>query len=1216
VVRFLEHTPADSGLAFAVVLHTSPGHESHLAEVLQKQTVMPVMPVAEIVRVERNCVYCLPPGKRVFLSDGHIGVAEREQTNGHNAPIDLFFRALAEAYKEKAIAVVLSGTGADGALGLGRIREEGGVSIAQTPAEAEHADMPRNAIESGSVDFILPVAAIPEKLVSLRQNAERIQLPPVEPPPRNFEEHQLGEVLALLRARTRHDFSNYKRATLLRRLERRMQVTESKDIAAYLEYTRTHPEEVHGLLRDLLISVTSFFRDPKAFRRFETEVVPRLFADKAAGDQLRVWVSGCATGEEAYSIAMLLAEYADTLPRPPVIQIFATDIDEDALAHGRNGLYPNTIAADVSQERLKRFFLMEGAYYRVKRELREMVLFAPHNILRDPPFSRLNLISCRNLLIYINRQMQQRILEIFHFALKPGGFLFLGTSESADGLTDLFVPVEKKQRIFRRPDGDATFRGAPALPEPGSWQVRSPALAPAPPPGAPDEQFSFGEMHYRMLEAFAPPSVLVNADYDIVHLSEQAGRYLRFAGGDPSRNLLKVAHPALRAELRSLLITAAHESGGTRKVLVNLDGEMCHVHLTVRPFGAGPATPNFMLVVFDEQKSAPGDGEAEQARAAEAEASGLAPVVRQLEDELQHTRAQLRGTVEEYETSLEELKASNEELQAMNEELRSASEELETSKEEAQTINEELTMLNVELREKIDEITHVNSDLHNLLSATRIATLFLDRSLRVRRYTPSAEELFNVIPGDVGRPLAHVTHHLDYDGLVADAERVLHDLETVEREIATTDGRWLTARMMPYRTTDDKINGVVLTFTDIHERKHAEAELRASEERLRLVVDTARDYAIMLLDEAGRFTSWNKGAEEIFGYTEEEVLGQPADIIFTPEDRAAGIPTRELQAVGELGRAADERWHMRKDGTRLYVSGVMVPLKLGHGYAKIARDLTAQKQSQDKLQRSWEEHEERVQQRVAELALANSALRKEISMRRQVEQERMDLLHRVVSTQEDERRRISRELHDQLGQSLTVLRLKLEGLSAETGRRSKLRDKITELSEIARRLDSDIDFLAWELRPLALDDLGLIVALSNYAQEWAKHFGVTVNFHSTGLGDARLPSLVETSLYRIAQEALNNVAKHAAATSVDMLLERRDAQAVLIIEDNGRGFDPFRVEAEPMRGMGLIGMRERAALVGGSVEIESAPGQGTTVFVRVPYKLETKGLLTTGNSKR
>ena len=1202
--QFFERMPTDSGLAFVVILHLSPEHESLLADLLQSKTSMTVTQVTETVKVEPNHVYVIPPEKNLVMVDGRIRLKEREQESVRQVPVDLFFRTLAESYKDRAFAIVLSGAGTDGSLGVRNIKAEGGIAIAQDPLEAEYDGMPRSAIESGAVDFILPVAAIPEKLVALRQNAERIQLPAPEKPRRNGNEEALREILTLLRARTRHDFTNYKRGTLLRRIERRLQVTESEDIPTYLEYVRNHPAELQGLLRDMLISVTNFFRDPEAFSALANEVVPRLFANKEAGNQVRVWTTGCATGEEAYSLAILLSEHAERLNNPPGIQVFATDIDDQAIATARGGVFPDTIAADVSPERLKRFFVREAQYYRVKREVREMVLFAPHNILRDPPFSKLDLISCRNLLIYLNRQMQERVLEIFHFGLRADGYLFLGASESADNLPALFSPVDKKHRIYLRRAVNTAFQAAPVMPVAGKWE----AQLPVPPQlTTPPETFSFGELHYRMLEAFAPPSVLVDNAHDIVHLSEHAGRYLRFAGGEPSRSLLKAVHPDLQLELRSLLLAATHGSGETqsRNVLVNFAGEARIVNVSVRPIEAPRTTPGFLLVVFDEAPEptlSPAGETTVEAPAFPAQGH-LEAVVRQLEDELQHTKDQLRASIEQYETSTEELKASNEELQAMNEELRSATEEMETSKEELQSVNEELTTVNNELKERIEELSRANSDLQNLMASTEIGTLFLDRALLIRRYTPRMQELFNIIPTDVGRPLRHVTHKLDYAHLSEDAEEVLATLKKIEREVSTPDGQWFIARLLPYRTVEDKISGVVITFVDISERKRFEQSLRESEERLRLLVENALDYAIMILDSDGRYIIWNKGAERMFGYSESEALGQPAAIIFTPEDRERGVPQEEMATAEREGRAMDDRWHVRKDGSRFYVSGVMMPLRAGtvRGYAKIARDLTAQKQSQDALQKAWEELEQRVQERTGELAEANRALQEEVNERRRIERERVQLLRRIVSTQEDERRRISRELHDHLGQRLTALRLKLEGLKEQCGEQAELCGQIEQLQEIAVNLDAEVDFLAWELRPSVLDDLGLTVALANFVQEWSKHFGVPTEFHTTGLAQERLSQEVETNLYRIAQEALNNIAKHAAATSVDVLLERRDNHAVLIIEDNGRGFDPDQVTISLSgRGMGLIGMRERAALVGGTVEIESQPGEGTTVFVRTP----------------
>jgi two-component system, chemotaxis family, CheB/CheR fusion protein len=834
LMRFFERLPADAGMAFVVILHLSPEHESRLAEVLRSKTRMPVEQVNEPVRVERNRVYVVPPDRNLYMSDGHIRLAERTQDGERPAPIDLFFRTLADSYKEKAIAVVLSGAGADGSVGVRRVKEMGGVSIAQDPSEAEHGAMPRGAVETGAVDFVLPVADIPEKLVSLRRNAERIQLPPLEQPPPGADEDALRDLLALLRARTRHDFTGYKRSTLLRRVERRMQVTQTEDLPAYLEHVREHPEELLGLLSDLLISVTNFFRDPEAFGQLESEVVPHIFAGKGPDEQVRVWVAGCATGEEAYTFAMLMIERAERIQRPPSVQVFASDIDEAALQRAREGVYTEAITADVSPERLKRFFMKEGQHYRVKRELRESVLFTPHNVLRDPPFSKLDLVSCRNLLIYVNRQTQERVLEIFHFALRPSGYMFLGSSESAESLPDLFTPVDKKHRVFRRLDAGPVFRVAPALPVQGRWETRLSAPPQAAQTGV-GEPSSFSELHYRTLEALAPPSVLVNAEYDIVHSSEHASRFLRFAAGEPSRNLLKVVHPDLQMDLRSLLLRAEQSGGATRDVPVQMDGGRRLARVSVRPVASPRMAPGFRLVVFEELPESPpqrpdGDGAAAPSVAEAGET--LEPVVQQLEEDLQRTREQLRATVEMYETQAEEFRAANEELQATNEELRSASEELETGKEELQSVNEELSTVNNELKEKVEDVSRANSDLQNLMHATQIATLFLDRNLRIKRFTPGVQEIFNLIPGDVGRPVAHLTHHLDYDRLAEDAEEVLRTLHSVEREAGARDERFFILRLMPYRTLDDRIEGVVVTFVDIAERRRAEEELRERNEEL------------------------------------------------------------------------------------------------------------------------------------------------------------------------------------------------------------------------------------------------------------------------------------------------------------------------------------------------------------------------------------------------
>ncbi|HJQ33566.1 MAG TPA: CheR family methyltransferase [Pyrinomonadaceae bacterium] len=1334
--QFFSNVPARSGMAYVVILHLSPEHDSRLAEVLQSSTRMPVTQVNEQVRIEPDHVYVIPPNKSLSMHDGSLVLSDMTRVEERRAPVDIFFRTLAESHGARAACVVLSGTGANGSMGLKRVKEYGGVSVVQDPNEAEYSDMPRNSIATGLVDYVLPVAEMPHRLVSyrdtLRSFETKVEAPPAEPDER--AEQDIAAILTQLRLRTGHDFTNYKRPTVRRRIDRRIGITQVADLHEYVTYIREHTEESRSLLKDLLISVTNFFRDRIAFQTFEKVIVPKLFEDKGSGGHVRVWVAGCATGEEAYSIAMLLTEYAESLVSPPTLQVFASDIDESAIQVARAGFYTANDAADVSPERLRRFFTKVREGYGVRRELREMVLFAQHNLLKDPPFSHIDLISCRNLLIYLNRTGQERTMAIFHFALNPGGYLFLGASETASDYSDLFAVVDKESHIFQA--RTASPRVVPQM-----------AAVPAPRPTGgltavvrddatryemrTHERLSYLDLHQRLLEMYAPPSVLVSAEHEIVHLSESAGRYITLPGGEPTYNLLAVVRPELRLELRSALYQAAQQRANVEMPDVRLQvGDRIEtLRLVVRPVvGPEDTARGFFLILFEPSAEAvPASAEniAEVVRSIE-------PAARQLEEELALVRSQLRSTVEQYEVQHEELRASNEELQAMNEELRSTAEELETSKEELQSLNEELTTVNQELKIKIEEQGQTNSDLQNLIDSTEIATVFLDRSLRVRLFTPRAREIFNLIPTDVGRPLSDITGQFADGELTDHANDVLSTLRMVEREITTRDGRWRLMRVSPYRSPDDRILGVVITFVDITERKltaealqaseeklrrafeidtvgiiyfksdglvtyandaflrmsgytrgdverglvrwdkmtppefmpvsenairefeqtgrttpyekqylrkdgsrwwgrfsatrigetegvefitditehrRAERELRASEMRLHTVIESVVDYAIFTTDARGYITTWHTGAERVFGFTEREIVGRHTGIIFTPEDRAHGAAEEEMREARATGRAADERWHMRKDGSRFYASGVLSPLGDGEdtGFVKVARDLTAQKRADEELRSSRDEMERRVGERTDELRRAVETMLTEVKERRTAEEHTRTLVGRLVTAQEDERRRISRDLHDQLGQQLTALRLRLAALKEACVSDEALCAQVEAVQELAARVDSEVDFLAWELRPTSLDDLGLTAALANFIGEWSKHYNIPAEVHISGFDSnrLRLPPQTETCLYRITQEALNNITKYAQAARVSVLVERRGPEAVLVVEDDGVGFDADEKMAEG-RSLGLVGMRERAALIGGSLEIEAAPGKGTTIYARVPAVMPEK----------
>jgi len=946
--EFFSKVKDDSGIAYVVVLHLSPQHESNLPALLQSKTSLPVTQVTEPLKVEPNHVYVIPPLKYLVMADGMIKLTDPERSRGQHTSIDLFFRTLADAYGKDAAAILMSGTGVDGTIGLGRIKEEGGFVIVQDPSEAEYKDMPRSALDAGVVDLVLPAAEMPAKLLSLHDGTKRLRIDEEEEaeeaPPAEFDEGSLRNVLTLLRLRTGNDFSHYRRPTLLRRIVRRMQVHELHDLNAYLAFLRENPDEIVALLRDLLITVTNFFRDHEAFGVLEHQIVPQLFQSKGPNDQIRIWCAGCATGEEAYSLAILMAEYAARVPEPPKIQIFASDIDDRAIVLAREARYPETIALDVSPTRIRQFFAREGEYYQIKKPIRELVLFATHNVLRDPPFSKLDLVSCRNLLIYLNRDMQDQVLEIFHFALKQDGVLFLGGSESAENVPSLYLPIDKKHRLYRRRGVVGT--GVPAATLATSkWRVTLPALSAT----SSETLISAGQLHQEVVEQLAPPSVLVNEDYDIVHASATVGRYLQVAGGEPTRNLLKLVNPALRLELRSALLEMKSRGTSTaaslRRVETNSDGEGRSVTLTVRPVVSSPdAARGFFLVIFDEtSETSPGPAAQTAIDGARLEMVG------QLEQELQRTKDSLRITIEQYETSTEELRASNEELQAINEELRSATEELETSKEELQSVNEELTTVNQEYKEKIEEVGRANSDLQNLMASIDIGTIFLDRALQIKRYTPRVRELFNITPADVGRPLEHFTNKLEYGSLHQDAERVLHTLHTFEREVRSTEGLWYLSRLTPYRTLEDKIDGVVLTFVDITNRKLFEEQLERQTGELKEQAEILNLAHVMILDNDRHILLWNHGCEQLYGYSSAEAVGRDAHELL--KTGFPGSIEEQDEAFRRDGQWQGELTHITKNGTRLTVASRWILHRrhpdLPPVILEVNSDITARRQAEE-----------------------------------------------------------------------------------------------------------------------------------------------------------------------------------------------------------------------------------------------------------------------------
>ena len=824
---FFTAMPADAGIAFVLVSHLDPTHVSIMPELIRKRTKMQVLQIKDGMRVQADTVYVVPPNQDLSILNGVLQLMEQSKPRGANLPIDGFLQALARDQGANATAIIFSGTGNDGTLGVKAIKGEAGMVMVQDEGSAKYDGMPRSAIATGLADYILPPAEMPGQLLKYLRHTVHAKTATILADGGRMPD-TLQKIYILLRNRTGHDFSLYKKNTILRRIERRMHVHQIDTVKDYVLYLQKSAVELDILFKELLIGVTSFFRDPQAYEKLR-EHLRELLGEKPDGYTLRVWVAGCSSGEEAYSIAILLQEVMEELGRRLNVQIFGTDIDLDAVNAARSGIFPASIAGDVSEARLKRWFSQEDNHYRVKKSIREMLVFAVQSIVKDPPFTRLDLLCCRNLLIYLGPELQKRLIPVFHYSLKPDGLLFLGSSESIGPAHELFAVLDKKGKIYRRKPASAV--GRPVLSFPAIPAIAENAGLAQPETIRKAEELSAFQLVETILrQVDAPPCVIIDEANNIVYLHGRTGRYLEPVIGKVSVNILEMARPGLKMDLAAAIRGAAtNKQECVRKgVTIEQNGGHLTIDLTVKPVLDHTALRGLLMVIFKE-KAPPAKKESSRTQA---RGHKKDTAVETLEQELRYTRENLQTTIEELETSNEELKSANEELQSTNEELQSTNEELETSKEELQSLNEEAATVNAELQSRLDELSTTNDDMKNLLDNTHIATIFLDLDLGVRRFTPKAVEIIPLAGIDSGRPIRHFATNLIDTDLAADAHDVLQDLGLKEKEVRSKDGACYRMRVRPYRTVNNVIDGVVITFEDITALKQTEAALNTMNAQL------------------------------------------------------------------------------------------------------------------------------------------------------------------------------------------------------------------------------------------------------------------------------------------------------------------------------------------------------------------------------------------------
>jgi two-component system CheB/CheR fusion protein len=871
---FFSKVPENSDMAYVVIQHLDPTQKGMLPELLQRYTKLKVFQAKERMAVKPNCVYVIPPNTTMSILKGRLHLFEPIETRGLRLPIDFFFRSLADDIHGRSVGVILSGMGSDGSIGLRSIKEKNGLVMVQDPSTAKYDSMPRNALESVQVDILAPADELLPKLLDFNKHIPGIVSDVSNV---NKDKSSLEKIIILLRINTGNDFSLYKKNTLYRRIERRMGIHKIDKINSYVHFLQDNPKEVGILFKELLIGVTNFFRDPEVWEKLKSTSIANLLACKQPNTTLRAWVPACSTGEEAYSLAIVFKEALEKNKSLAnfSLQIFATDLDSDSIEKARKGLFPANIATDVSQSRLTRFFVKTDDGYQVNTEIREMVVFAEHNIIMHPPFTKIDILSCRNLLIYLDNELQKKILGLFYYSLNPEGIMLLGCSETLGVQSHLFIPLDSKMRIYKRSENT---QASALFDFPSSYLRTRPTNIdnPIPPKSTPNIQVLTDQL---LLQQFSPAGVLVNENGDIVYISGRTGKYLEPAVGKANLNIFAMLREGLYNEFSTAFRNAIKKKEVVviHNIKVGTNGGTQSVNIKIIWLDKPDTLRGLVLIVFyDVQEIREHSIEASKGK------KTASTKHMQLEEEVKRLRQEMQNTYEEMQTSQEELKSTNEELQSANEELQSSNEELTSSKEEMQSLNEELQTVNAELQSKVDDFTRVNNDMKNLLNSTDIATLFLDKDLNIRRYTNQATKIFKLIKSDIGRPFTDQVSDLVYPGLATDALEVLSTLIFIQKEIPTKDGRWFLVRIMPYRTFDDIIDGLVITFFNITDHKNLESELQQKEQAFRLLMNLSTDVIIELSTD-WKIQELNSKAEIFLKKNRKDLLNQSFFQLFTPE---------------------------------------------------------------------------------------------------------------------------------------------------------------------------------------------------------------------------------------------------------------------------------------------------------------------------------------------